>query len=58
MRSLVAIGLVVLLAGLAGLFAVFARAIRENSRARFERVRRHLEHQADSIVRILFSDDR
>lgn len=56
MRQLIAVGVVLMLACLAALFAWFASAIRRDSRERFQRIQRLLETQARAIVRDLSRD--
>ena len=55
MRQLIAVGIILMLACLAGLFGWFASAIRRDSRERFQRIRQQVEAQAGTIVRDLFN---
>jgi hypothetical protein len=55
MRQLIAVGVILMLACLGGLFAWFASAIRRNCRERFQRIQHQVEAQANRIVRDLFS---
>jgi predicted LPLAT superfamily acyltransferase len=56
MRQLITVGVILMLACLGGLFAWFAAAIRRDSRDRFQRIQQHVEAQASTIVRDLFSE--
>jgi hypothetical protein len=55
MRQLIAVGVILLVACLGGIFACFARAIRRDFRERFRRIEEQVEAQASTVVRNLFS---
>jgi hypothetical protein len=55
MRQLIAVGVILMLACLGGLFACFASAVRRDSRERFQRIQQRVEGQASKIVRDLLS---
>jgi predicted LPLAT superfamily acyltransferase len=50
MRQLIAVGVILMLSCLVGLFAWFASAIRRDSRERFQRIQQRIEAQASRIV--------
>ena len=58
MRQLIAVGVVLMLTCLGGLFAWFASAIRRDSRERFQRVQQRVEVQAGTIVGKVRDDRR
>lgn len=55
MRQIIAVGVILLLACLGGLFAWFASVIRRNSQERIQRIQQRVETQASTILRDLFS---
>lgn len=55
MHQLIAVGVILMLACLGGLFAWFASAVRRDFRERFQRIQQQVEAQASTIVRDLFS---
>jgi hypothetical protein len=55
MRQLIAVGVMLMLAGLGGLFAWFVSVIRRDFRQRFQRIQQRVEAEASTIVRDLFS---
>jgi hypothetical protein len=55
MRQLIAVGVVLMLTGLGGLFAWFVSVIRRDSQQRFQRIQQRIEADASAIVRDLFS---
>jgi hypothetical protein len=56
MPVVIAVGVVLLVVGLAGLFVASARLIRRNMNDRFEKIRQRLEDDATAIVRKLPDD--
>ncbi len=54
MGQLIAVGVILMLGALGGLFACFARALRRDLRERFQRIQERIEAQAMTIMRDLF----
>jgi hypothetical protein len=57
-RQVVALSVVLMLAGLGGLFVWFAGAIRRDFRERFQRIQKQLEDEANGLISNLFNRRR